>query len=211
MTLSTQFYTLLAMIGMGSCFGIALDTYNRFLKRGKRKRWIVFINDLLFWIAQTLLIFYVLFIVNHGELRFYLFLAILCGFAAYQSLMKSMYNRLLESVIQFVIHLWRLLVKAFTHMIFQPIKSIIIFLVSVVVFVGKGLLTLVKRIGSLLLWILKIVVTPLKWMIVSLWGLLPKKATKTVEKIYGKGAGFLKKSKNTILHYMKKVKEKRKK
>ncbi|HWO76041.1 MAG TPA: spore cortex biosynthesis protein YabQ [Bacillus sp. (in: firmicutes)] len=211
MTLSTQFYTLLAMIGMGSCFGIALDTYNRFLKRGKRKRWIVFINDLLFWIAQTLLIFYVLFIVNHGELRFYLFLAILCGFAAYQSLMKSMYNRLLESVIQFVIHLWRLLVKAFTHMIFQPIKSIIIFLVSVVVFVGKGLLTLVKRIGSLLLWILKIVVTPLKWMIVSLWGLLPKKAIKSVEKIYGKGAGFLKKSKNTILHYMKKVKEKRKK
>ncbi|MFD6438251.1 spore cortex biosynthesis protein YabQ, partial [Peribacillus sp. NPDC060186] len=38
MTLTIQFYTLLAMIGMGSCFGAALDTYNRFLKRSKRKR-----------------------------------------------------------------------------------------------------------------------------------------------------------------------------
>ncbi|SNX75695.1 spore cortex biosynthesis protein YabQ [Bacillus oleivorans] len=168
-------------------------------------------NDLLFWIVQTLLIFYVLFIVNHGELRFYLFLAILCGFAAYQSLMKKIYNRLLESMIQLVVHLWRLLVKAFTHLIFQPIKSLIIFLISVVVFVGKGLLTLAKRIGSLLLWILKVVLLPIKWIFVSLWGLLPKKATKSVEKIYAKVAGFLKKSKNTILHYIKKVKDKRKK
>ena len=44
MTLTTQFYTLLAMIGMGSCYGAALDTYNRFLKRTERKRWIVFIH-----------------------------------------------------------------------------------------------------------------------------------------------------------------------
>ena len=211
MTLSTQFYTLLSMIGMGSCFGIALDTYNRFLKRGKRKRWIVFMNDLLFWIVQTLLIFYVLFIVNHGELRFYLFLAILCGFAAYQSLLKNLYNWLLESMIQLIVQLWRLLVKAFTHIIFQPIKSILIFLVSVVVFVGKGLLTLAKRIGSLLLWILKIGGSPIKWLFVSLWRLLPKKATKSVEKIYSQGAGFLKKSKNTILQYIKKLQVKRKK
>ena len=72
MTLTVQFYTLLAMIGMGSIFGATLDTYQRFLKRGHRNRWIVFINDILFWMIQGLIIFYVLFLVNHGELRFYL-------------------------------------------------------------------------------------------------------------------------------------------
>ncbi len=90
MTLSTQFLTMLSMIGMGSLFGAMLDTYQRFLKRPKRKSLIVFINDLFFWIIQALLIFYTLFQVNNGELRFYIFLALLCGFAAYQSLFKRL-------------------------------------------------------------------------------------------------------------------------
>ncbi|MFL6554633.1 MAG: spore cortex biosynthesis protein YabQ, partial [Bacillus sp. (in: firmicutes)] len=38
MTLSTQFITLLSMIGMGSLFGAMFDTYQRFLKRPKRKQ-----------------------------------------------------------------------------------------------------------------------------------------------------------------------------
>ncbi|WP_371931952.1 spore cortex biosynthesis protein YabQ [Mesobacillus subterraneus] len=96
MTLSTQFLTMLAMIWMGTLFGASLDTHNRFLKRSKRKSWIVFINDILFWVFQGLSIFYVLFSVNMGELRFYIFLALLCGFAAYQSLFKNMYLKVLE-------------------------------------------------------------------------------------------------------------------
>ena len=75
MTLSTQFMTMLAMIGMGIFFGAGLDTYNRFLKRRKRKSWLVFINDVLFWILQGLFIFFILFRVNQGELRFYIFIA----------------------------------------------------------------------------------------------------------------------------------------
>ncbi|WP_328192609.1 spore cortex biosynthesis protein YabQ, partial [Heyndrickxia coagulans] len=39
MSLSVQFYTMLAMIAMGSFFGGTLDTYNRFLQRRNRKRW----------------------------------------------------------------------------------------------------------------------------------------------------------------------------
>ncbi|TXK91444.1 spore cortex biosynthesis protein YabQ, partial [Parageobacillus sp. SY1] len=43
MSLTTQLATMLAMIGMGSWLGAALDTYNRFLKRQDRAHWIVFI------------------------------------------------------------------------------------------------------------------------------------------------------------------------
>src|SRR5262245_25191931 len=98
MTLSTQFLSMLSMIGMGSLFGMMFDTYQRFLNRPKRNHWIVFFNDLLFWIIQALLIFYILFLVNNGELRFYIFIAILCGFAAYQSLLKGTYLKLLEII-----------------------------------------------------------------------------------------------------------------
>ena len=38
MTLSTQFMTMLVMIGMGTFFGAALDTYNRFLKKKQEEK-----------------------------------------------------------------------------------------------------------------------------------------------------------------------------
>ena len=70
-----------------------------FLKRQERKRWLVFIHDILFWIVQALSVFYVLLLVNEAELRIYVFLALLCGFAAYQSLLKALYMKLLNFLI----------------------------------------------------------------------------------------------------------------
>ena len=70
-----------------------------FLKRQERKRWLVFIHDILFWIVQALFVFYVLLLVNEAELRIYVFLALLCGFAAYQSLLKALYMKLLNFLI----------------------------------------------------------------------------------------------------------------
>lgn len=208
MTLTTQFYTLLAMIGMGSYFGIALDTYNRFLNRGERNKWIVFLNDLLFWIVQTLSIFYVLFVVNHGELRIYLFLAIVCGFAFYQSLLKKSYLRLLEKLIQIVVKTWKFLVRAFFKLIINPINFIVMMLVSFVVFLGKTIFSLAKQIGKLLIWIIQILLAPCKWIFSLLWSFVPKSVIKTVEKFYMKIAGVFKKTKNTIRYFIKKFRKK---
>lgn len=73
MSVTTQLETMLAMIGMGGWLGLSIDTYSRFLQRRKRARFIVFINDVLFWLLQGLIIFYVLLLVNEGELRVYIF------------------------------------------------------------------------------------------------------------------------------------------
>ena len=56
MSLTIQLYTMLSMIGMGAWIGASLDTYQRFLKRQERKRWFVFIHDILFWIVQALFV-----------------------------------------------------------------------------------------------------------------------------------------------------------
>ena len=80
MSLTIQLYTMLSMIGMGAWIGASLDTYQRFLKREERKRWLVFIHDILFWIVQALLLFYVFMHVNMAEIRIYIFLAILMWF-----------------------------------------------------------------------------------------------------------------------------------
>ena len=102
MSLDTQFITLISMIGMGISFGAAFDTYNHFLVRGKRKLWFVFLNDILFWCTQALLIFYVLYESNYGEWRFYILLALLCGYSAYQALFKNLYKKFLKMAINWI-------------------------------------------------------------------------------------------------------------
>ncbi|MBL3645271.1 spore cortex biosynthesis protein YabQ [Bacillus sp. RHFB] len=210
MTLTIQFYTLLAMIGMGSGFGAALDTYSRFLNRSERKRWIVFIHDFLFWIIQGLLIFYVLFLVNEGEFRLYLFLALLCGFSAYQALFKGFYQRFLEFLIILVIKLARFIANSVHMLIFLPIKWVIVSILAIIIGIGKFILTLLTWAGKILLFILNIFWRPLKWILTYIWNLLPVFVTKNVGKFYNKGKGILLKIKNSIFRTLNGWKNKKK-
>lgn len=203
MTLTTQFVTMLAMIGMGGFFGAALDTYNRFLKRRKRKNWIVFLNDVLFWFLQGLIIFYVLFIVNEGELRFYIFIALVCGFAAYQSLLKAMYLRFLEKVIAWIVSVWRFLVKLVIHLIYKPILALITFIISLALMLAKSLLSLVILLGKIIFWLLKLVLKPVRLIFLLFWKLSPEKIKKFVEKIYNKNAGLFTKIKKYVSNIFK--------
>ncbi|MGG0739894.1 spore cortex biosynthesis protein YabQ [Niallia taxi] len=190
MTLSTQFMTMLAMVGMGLFFGISLDTYQFFLKRAERKRIIVFFHDLLFWVLQGLLMFYVLFLVNQGEIRIYLILALLLGFAAYQALLKSIYLSFLKLIISVSVRFYQLTVKLVVNLIYKPIKTLLLFLVSVVIFLLKGLMALVNGVIRVLRFILKVILLPLKWLLSLIWLILPKKVKLNVDKYSGKLAGY---------------------
>jgi spore cortex biosynthesis protein YabQ len=208
MTLSTQFLTMLAMIGMGSLFGASLDTHNRFLKRSKRKSWIVFINDILFWFFQGLSIFYVLFSVNMGELRFYIFLALLCGFAAYQSLFKKIYLKLLERTISITISIYLFSVKAVRLIVVRPLQVLAATVLSLFLMTGRGLYVLLKWLLSVFLWLLKnILWKPVMMIFLLFWKLLPKTVKKSVEKLYNKLAGFLNIVKNYFTKPIKWIKK----
>jgi spore cortex biosynthesis protein YabQ len=210
MTLSTQFLTMLSMIGMGSLFGMMFDTYQRFLDRPNRKSWIVFFNDLLFWVIQALIIFYTLFLVNNGELRFYIFVALLCGFAAYQSLFKGIYLRLLEFIINTVIAIYRFMRRAFLLLIYKPVLGLIQLIISIIILLGRGLFSLVKFILNILWVVLKVIWVPIEKIMLLLWKLLPKTIKKSVEKLYNKTAGIFMEIKNYLLKLIKKWKKPKK-
>jgi spore cortex biosynthesis protein YabQ len=182
------------------------DTYQRFLDRPNRKSWIVFINDLLFWVIQALIIFYILFLVNNGELRFYIFVALLCGFAAYQSLLKGIYLKLLEVMIRSVISLYQFIRRAFQLLIYKPVLGIIQLLISIVIFLGRGLISLVKFILKVLLLTFKVLWVPIVKILIILWKLLPKGIKKYVEKIYNKTAGIFMEIKNYLGKWIKRWK-----
>ncbi|MET3197109.1 spore cortex biosynthesis protein YabQ [Bacillus sp. OAE603] len=195
MSLNVQFYSMVAMVGMGAYLGMALDTYHRFLYRGRSNKYLVFGTDILFWIFQSLLVFYVLYLVNEGALRFYLLLALLCGFAAYQSLLKSTYKKILEFTVQLVVRLYRIIVKIINVLIVIPIKWLIQLVIVILLFIYGVLIRLIHLLYNVVLSILRFFVR-------VCWFFVPKQ----VKNYLGRFKGILEKSKNIFLTTIKKAK-----
>ena len=211
MSLDTQFITLISMIGMGISFGASFDTYNHFLVRGTRKLWIVFLNDILFWCSQALLIFYVLYASNYGEWRFYILLALLCGYSAYQALFKNLYKKLLKKVIYLVQQTFLLFSKIGDYLLIRPIKGLITLIITLIVFIlkvllkfGNGILALVKWLLKALISVVKVLLHPFYKVVVLVWNWIPAPMRMPVEKFFYKLAGIGRKVKNTINKLFKK-------
>ncbi|HEX7065149.1 MAG TPA: spore cortex biosynthesis protein YabQ [Bacillales bacterium] len=192
MNLSVQFMTMAAMTVMGLWIGISVDTYGRFFYRGGRRRWnaLQIVGDLLFWLIQGLLVFLVLLNINEGDVRIYIFLALLCGYAAYRGLFQSLYRRLLEGIIQSVLYLFQTFRKIIVLFFIRPIQLFL----QLVYTVGKVVL---QGVLALLLFVWTIIWVPLKWLVQLI---LPEAFFDWVKKISGKAAG--------ILESVKKIKDK---
>ncbi|MBM7704904.1 spore cortex biosynthesis protein YabQ [Metabacillus iocasae] len=190
MSLNIQFYTMIAMISMGSYLGAALDTYRYFFNRSKIAHWLTFINDFLFWILQSLCIFYVLFQVNEGELRFYAFLALLCGFAAYQSLFKQLYLKVLQLLVSIFVRLYRFILSLFNVFLVKPIRWLLHVIILCVIALYKLLISTLKV-------MMKVVFTPFKWVSLLIWRMMPGRVKKFFRHIWKYIEGFQKKIKNT--------------
>ena len=162
MTLTVQLYTMLSMAAMGIYLGAAIDTYGRFTRKRPSFNWLVACNDVLFWLVQALVVFYVLLQANNGEIRFYIFLAILCGFAAYRALFQTFYQRVLEITITRIIQTYRLTIKLVTILLVNPIKYLLKVLYSLCIMVLTACLTV-------LLFLLNLIWKPLRWLLLLLY------------------------------------------
>jgi spore cortex biosynthesis protein YabQ len=210
MSLTTQFYTMISMIGMGCWLGAALDTYGRFLKRPKRAHWFVFLNDVLFWFIQGLIIFYILLLVNQGELRFYVFIAILCGFAGYRSLLQTIYLRILEVIINSIIMIYQFIKRTCYILLVKPIQALLQLIIVVLLGLLRLLLSLAKIILVICKTLLKIALTPFKWIGILLWKLIPHKIKNFIGIYLKKFAGVSKKVENMkliLLKWWKKIRK----
>ncbi|ANB59084.1 spore cortex biosynthesis protein YabQ [Anoxybacillus sp. B7M1] len=195
MSVTTQLETMLAMIGMGGWLGLSIDTYSRFLQRRKRARFIVFINDVLFWLLQGLIIFYVLLLVNEGELRVYIFLAILCGYAAYQSLLRALYLRLLEMLIRFFTALFRFFVRTCYYVVVRPLQGLLHLLLLLLLVIWKLILSTCKLLYRCAIFLLM----PVFWLIKWLWMMVPLKQREKIAKFFDWAAGVVQRVKNIII------------
>jgi spore cortex biosynthesis protein YabQ len=153
---------MLSMAAMGLYIGAAIDTYGRFTRKRPSFNWLVACNDLLFWLMQALVVFYVLLQANNGEIRFYIFLALVCGFAAYQSLFRKLYQTFLERLITIVIQTYRFTIKLIVVLLINPIKYLLKVLYSLCMMVLSACL-------AVILFLLRIIWRPTKWLLFLLY------------------------------------------
>ncbi|MCM3762577.1 spore cortex biosynthesis protein YabQ [Alkalihalobacillus oceani] len=161
MSLSVQLYTMLSMVAMGSYIGAAIDTYHRFSKRRNSFHWFVACNDVLFWLMQALVVFYVLLQTNHGEIRFYVFLALICGYAAYQAILRRFYRGLLERCILLTVSIYRGIVSLFQYLVIKPVTFILKLLYSLCMMIVTGCI-------AVILFLLRLVFVPLRGLVLLL-------------------------------------------
>jgi spore cortex biosynthesis protein YabQ len=199
MTLTVQFQTMISMILMGIWIGMAVDTYSRFIHEKRKWHWLHFLNDLLFWLVQALLVFYVLLHVNHAEIRFYIFIALICGYAAYRALFEKVYKRLLEWIVSIIVSLTKFVVRLINIMIVMPIKWLFMIVSGIILYV-------LKILQKIIIILLKIIFSPFKWIGKLIWRFIPKQKWYNLKEKYFKLAGFFHSLKNRFSNWKGKKK-----
>src|SRR5690625_290399 len=171
MTLQVQFLTMISMVTGGFYLGIAHDTYRRFSPYWRQRIFPRYFFEITFWMAQTLLLFYILYQVNAGELRAYVFIACMLGFSVYKVIFASTYKKILEMIIRILLIIYHFCKKVIHIFIITPIRGIIYLI-----------LILFQFIISILFFMIKIIFIPIGWAVKLVFSLLPKKIQKNIRK-----------------------------
>ncbi|GAB4072144.1 hypothetical protein GCM10028778_01510 [Barrientosiimonas marina] len=195
MTLDVQFLTMISMAAGGFWLGMALETFRRLSIYWRERAFLVYVMEISFWLTQTLLLYYILFRVNSGELRFYVFAALVLGFAIYQALAASLYKRLLEYVIYVMAAIHRMLTRIIRAVIVTPIVFSVQLLLAAVGFMGKWL-------WHLLRFILKVFWVPVSWLLRLGFQMLPQTIQKKIHKLAGFYSTIKNRCKKWIQHIM---------
>lgn len=173
MTLTTQFLTILSMVGTGIFLGTSHETLRRFERLWLSIGLFRYTVEIFFWLTQAILAYLVLFLVNEGVIRVYVLLALLLGYAMYQSLFAWLYKRILDRVIDIGARIIRFILNMLHLIVIKPI-------------VGIALLVwfCVRKIVQLILLIIKMLLWPIVMIGKLLYRLLPKQVKRYLQSFY---------------------------
>ncbi|MGN8648238.1 spore cortex biosynthesis protein YabQ [Gracilibacillus sp. HCP3S3_G5_1] len=177
MTLSTQFITIITMMLSGVYLGASYHTFKRMERLWTSSIIWKYVLELLFWLVQAIILYFVLFLVNEGILRLYIFVAVLCGYAMFKSLFEQAFNRMVDLIIRIVLRIYRFIYRIVELIIVKPV----VFIVSLVVVCITKIFT---TLFSLILLLLKGLGWPFKMLISIISPILPKNVPKFLHPFY---------------------------
>lgn len=115
-----QAYLSIVFIINGIVIGLLFDFFRILRRTFKTKDIITYIQDILFWILTGFILLYSIFRFNNGEIRLFMFLAIIIGISIYMFFVSSHVIKINVAIINF---LKKILSKIF-NFLFIPFKYI---------------------------------------------------------------------------------------
>lgn len=120
-----QAYLFLVFTFTGVIIGILFDVFRILRRTIKTANIITYIEDVLFWILTGVLILYNIWYFNNGEIRIYMFLAIILGVLIYMSTLSNILIKIFSKVLQTIIKIVELPFKTIIS-IFRKIITIVL-------------------------------------------------------------------------------------
>lgn len=144
----------------GAGLGLLFDTYRVVSGEFRFPRWLIPPLDLLYWLAGTVVVFRILFESNGGEVRLYVFLAILIGVSFYFGLLSGYVVRTIRNLIETCRKIIRFLLRLGNILFIKPFvwlygASIVFlgFLAAFSIFLFKLVIQLAYPFWRFLMWI----------------------------------------------------------
>lgn len=108
----------------------------------KTADFVTYIEDILFWLLAGVLILYFIFTYNNGEIRFYMFIAILLGILLYISLISKFFIKTNVTIINFI----KMAIITIFTIILMPFK----FLLKLIMRIFKPIFSLIRSFKEIL-------------------------------------------------------------
>lgn len=179
MNAASQWSTIGWMIACGLSMGLVFDLYRAVSHRFRIPRWLLPALDLAYWAAATLVVFRVLLIHNHGEVRLYVFLGLGIGVTGYFGVFSAGILKIAARLLDAGMRLAAWIRKMVRILIAAPFMALVRLL-------AKLLDILFVITAALLLGILRLLLIPLRPVGRFLWvKLLParKKARAWMDRL----------------------------
>lgn len=142
MNLTHQFLTLALMIGCGLGLGIFFDIYRVLTDKLKLSSWVIAILDITYGLIAAVAVFRVLYYSNYGQLRFFIFVALILGIYIYYKWFSKGVIRFVLSIIKGIDWLWNLFIVRPIQMFFRILLIFFGFFKALTIFFYKLMLQL---------------------------------------------------------------------
>ena len=116
---SQQAFVFLMMVVTGMIASVIYDIFRVFRRLYKMPGWAVFVCDMFFWLACTLLTFLTVNFCNSGELRWFVFAGFVIGGMLYFSLLARVFSAVIMFLLKVVVRIISFFMRIFR---FAPCK-----------------------------------------------------------------------------------------
>ena len=127
---TNQAYLFLIFMVNGIIIGILFDFFRILRKSFKTADLITYIEDILFWILTGIILLYSIFVFSNGEIRLFMFLAVILGTIIYMLIASKYVIKINVTIIKFIKKILlvpiNFIAKILRKIFFKPISFVII-------------------------------------------------------------------------------------